>query len=284
MLLPGGRSHVGTARPLIPADGEGPRRSVRIRPFLIAPCAVTNAGFGRFCEATGYRTEAEEIGWSTVFAPMVHGNAQSALPTGGAPDWWRATRGACWRRPEGPGSGIAGRIDHPVCHVSLRDARAYANWAGGRLPREAEWEYAARGRLPDPVYPWGDREPDDHDFVPCNVWQGTFPRLNSIRDGYYGTAPADAFEPNGYGLFNMAGNVWEWTEDAFRVRSVSSRLRRNGQPSGRREHVLKGGSFLCHPSYCHRYRIAARTPAPAETATNHLGFRLAFEVEDRPKP
>lgn len=147
------------------------------------------------------------------------------------------------------------------------------------MPTETEWEHAARGGRKDARYPWGDAEPDDDRNIFCNIWQGEFPDENTVRDGFYGTAPVDAFEPNPYGLFNMSGNVWEWCADRFRVRSVGKTARvRNKQANAEKEHVLKGGSFLCHKSYCWRYRIAARSGRPGDTSACNSGFRLAFDA------
>lgn len=277
--IPGGRAEVGTRQPLLPADGEGPVRRVTLRPFRISPTAVSNAQFARFVAATGYVTEAEEIGWSAVFFRHLHPDAEARPGDGGAPDWWAVTAGACWRCPEGGASSTEGREDHPAVHLSLRDAEAFAAWAGGRLPTEAEWEHAARGGLTGATYPWGDREPDDDAYQPCNIWQGDFPRHDTARDGYSGTCPVDTFAPNGYGLFNMVGNTWEWCADRFRIRSLAKPAqRRNAAAAASGARVLKGGSFLCHRSYCHRYRIAARSPAPPDTATSHLGARVVFDA------
>jgi formylglycine-generating enzyme required for sulfatase activity len=166
----------------------------------------------------------------------------------------------------------------PVAHVSWADARAFAAWCGGRLPTEAEWEHAARGGLPDPVYPWGDEEPDDRRIL-CNIWQGRFPDENTAADGFAGTSPVRAFPPNGAGLFDMAGNVWEWTADPFRIASLgSAAAARNRDAARGRQKVLKGGSFLCHRSYCHRYRIAARSGLPPDSASSNVGFRIVHEI------
>lgn len=275
--LPGGRSRVGTDASPLPQDGESPTRVVSIKPFAIDPFAVTNEWFCEFVVATGYATEAERYGWSLVFAPFVPEGAQPIGSQDGL-SWWRRVEGACWKQPEGRQSSLAGRLDHPVVHVSWNDASAFAAWAGGRLPTEAEWEYAAAGGLTRARFPWGDREPDDVSFQPCNIWQGEFPTLNTRADGHLGTAPADAFAPNGYGLFDMVGNTWEWCADAFRVRSLTrAAKRRNEIARADGERLLKGGSYLCHRSYCYRYRIAARTGASADSSTGHVGFRVVFD-------
>ncbi|WP_226782134.1 formylglycine-generating enzyme family protein [Oceaniglobus trochenteri] len=275
--VPGGTSLIGTDRPVILPDEESPLRRARVKPLWWERGTTTNAAFARFVAATGYQSEAERFGWSFVFWMHV----PEALNTTRAVDgleWWRRVDGACWAHPTGP-EGPPADPDHPVVHMSWADARAYAGWAGGRLPREAEWEHAARGGLGDVRYPWGDREPDDTEFMPCNIWQGDFPRTNTCADGHSATAPAISFAPNGYGLFNMVGNVWEWSGDPFRLRSLK-KTARNAAPHGPQK-MLKGGSFLCHASYCHRYRIAARTGNTPDSATTHMGFRVVY---DSPPP
>lgn len=273
----GGRIRVGDDASPLPHDGETPSRTVVVKPFAIDPHAVTNAWFSDFVDATCYRTDAERFGWSLVFKAFAVA-APDALGSPDAPSWWRRVDGACWRHPEGPHSTIADRGNHPVVHVSWNDAAAFAAWAGGRLPSEAEWECAARGTLTDARFPWGDRDPDDTTFQPCNIWQGDFPSHNACADGYAGTAPVDSFAPNSVGLFNVTGNTWEWCSDAFRVRSLARTARaRNDAARAAGERVLKGGSYLCHRSYCYRYRIAARTGVGADNSTGHVGFRLAFD-------
>ena len=248
-----------------------------IAPFAIDPHAVTNAWFSDFIDATGYGTDAERFGWSLVFKAFASG-APGVMDSPDAPSWWLRVEGACWRHPNGPNSTIADRGNHPVVHVSWNDAVAFAAWAGGRLPSEAEWECAARGTLADARFPWGDQDPDDTTFQPCNIWQGYFPAHNACADGYACTAPVDSFPPNSIGLFNMAGNTWEWCADAFRVRSLARTARaRNDAARAAGERVLKGGSYLCHRSYCYRYRIAARTGVSADSSTGHVGFRLVFD-------
>jgi formylglycine-generating enzyme len=275
--LPGGRFRVGTDASPLPQDGESPTRLANIRPFAIDPFAVTNAWFSQFVVGTGYRTDAERIGWSLVFGGFVP-EGTSAMPSRDGPSWWVRVEGAWWKQPEGPRSHIADRLDHPVVHVSWNDAAAFAAWAGGRLPTEAEWEFAAAGGLFKARFPWGEQEPDDVSFQPCNIWQGEFPTHNTRIDGHLGTAPVDAFAANGFGLFNMVGNAWEWCADAFRVRSLARAAKqRNEGARAAGERVLKGGSYLCHRSYCYRYRIAARTGVSADTSTGHVGFRLAFD-------
>ncbi len=277
--IPGGRAEIGTDAPIFDSDGEGPRRFVPLPPFRLDETAVTNERFQRFVAASGHVSEAERYGWSFVFAGHLPKERKGSARVTGA-EWWRKVEGACWHAPEGPGSDLAARTNHPVVHVSRRDALAFAAWAGGRLPSEVEWEHAARGGLTGATFPWGNREPDDVGFLPCNIWQGRFPQQDTGADGYRGTAPARDFAPNGYGLYQMCGNVWEWTADAFRVRSLkraAQALNRAATREGR--YLLKGGSFLCHKSYCFRYRIAARIGNTPDSSTSHTGFRVAYNVD-----
>lgn len=274
VAIPAGRAEIGTDRPLFSVDGEGPRRFTELPAYRMDEAAVTNARFAAFVAATGYVSEAEGYGWSFVFERDVVGPAGDLQRPEGAP-WWCRVDGANWRQPAGPGSTIEQRMDHPVVHVSHRDALAFAGWAGGRLPSEAQWEHAARGGLQGALYPWGDDEPGDQGPFPCNIWQGSFPQADSGADGHRGTAPARSFSPNGYGLYNMCGNVWEWCAEPFRVRSLKRAAQQlNREAASERRQVLKGGSFLCHRSYCHRYRIAARIGSAPDSSTSHMGFRL----------
>ncbi len=276
VFFPAARTFVGTDRPLIAQDGEGPRRPVRLPAFSLDVTTVTNARFAEFVRETGYVTEAQRFGWSPVFRPLMGENAPP--PSDTRVPWWVKVDGAHWAAPEGPGSSIEARMDHPVVQVSWADAQAFAAWCGGRLPTEAEWEHAARGGLDDPRFPWGDDEPDDGEAIYANIWQGRFPHTNTLADGYLGTSPVTAFPPNGAGLYGMAGNVWEWTADAFRVRSLSREAKaRNDNAARTNEKVTKGGSFLCHISYCYRYRIAARSALTAESAASNVGFRIAYD-------
>ena len=259
------------------ADGEGPPRRVRLAGFSIATCAVTNAEFGAFVRDTGHVTVAELCGWSFVFKSFVgKGSTGRCKGISSEAPWWVAVEEACWRRPEGPGSHVNDRMDHPVTHVSWHDARAYCRWSGTRLPTEAQWEFAARGGLEGATYPWGD------ELVPggrhrCNIWQGEFPTRDTGHDGHVGTAPVRAYAPNGFGLHNAVGNVWEWCEDWFSPnyhRVTRAEDPRYVIPTGRRS--MRGGSFLCHRSYCNRYRVAARGSNTPESTTNHCGFRVAL--------
>lgn len=274
IAVAGGRAFVGTDDPRIPADGEGPRRQVTLQPFALEAQTVTNLRFAEFVDATGYATEAERFGWSSVFVGLMSPDSRQLYSAPGAP-WWLRVEGANWRTPEGPGSTIDGRMDHPVVQVSWRDAQAFTEWVGGRLPTEAEWEHAAGG-ADGRRFTWGDEEPGD-DRVPCNIWQGRFPDHNTCADGYLGTAPARSFTPTERGFYNLLGNVWEWTSDSFRIRSLSRAARlRNEDATRFSEKVLKGGSFLCHISYCYRYRIAARMGLSPDSAASNASFRVAY--------
>ncbi|WP_093346623.1 MULTISPECIES: formylglycine-generating enzyme family protein [Saccharopolyspora] len=259
--LDGGSFLMGSEDELAYAE-EGPVRTVRVGPFRISRTAVSNAEFAEFTAATGYRTEAERWGWSFVFAGLLPDDFPPTRGVAAAP-WWRQVEGADWRRPEGPGSDVDGRADHPVVHVSWSDAQAYCAWSGLRLPSEAEWEYAARGGLAGRPFPWGDeREPGGEHRM--NVWQGTFPQHNDRSDGWVGTCPVTAFEPNAFGLHNTTGNVWEWCADRFAP----------GGPS----RSARGGSYLCHDSYCRRYRVSARQGLTPDTSTGNTGFRCAQDA------
>lgn len=277
VLLPGGAFQMGTEdKDGWPADGEGPVREVRVDSFYIDSTTVTNAQFAKFIDETGYRTEAEEFGWSYVFRILLPKSKQRKLrqeKTVQGLQWWYAIEGAYWKKPEGSGSNIRKRQDHPVVHVSWRDANAYCQWAGKRLPTEAEWEYAARGGVEQTRYPWGN------ELTPggkhrCNIWQGDFPRTNTAEDGYIGTAPARSFRPNEFGLYNVCGNVWEWCQDWFSPSWHLTGTRENPQgPDTGEARSMRGGSFLCHDSYCNRYRLGARTANTPDSSTSNCGFR-----------
>lgn len=283
-FVPGGAFSMGNDDGrAIAGDGEGPAREVHVSGFLVDRRCVTNAQFAVFVRATGHVTDAERYGWSFVFEPLIAPAASGQVIDAEVPDapWWRGVVGATWWMPEGPGSHVEGRWRHPVVHVSWRDARAYARWAGKRLPTEAEWEKAARGGLVGARFAWGD------DLTPggrhrANIWQGTFPTHNTADDGYVATSPVDAFPANGYGLHDAAGNVWEWCFDAWSEdwhtrESPATREDPTGPPAGE-DRVIRGGSYLCHVSYCERYRVAARTHTSVDASTGHMGFRCAADT------
>jgi len=273
--LPGGTFLMGTNRgEAFAADGEGPVRAVVLSPFRMDTYPVTNREFAEFVEATGYRTESELYAWSFVFWVQLPKDRIEDLveDTVTAAPWWCKVPGAWWREPEGPGSDVNERAEHPVVHVSWNDAAAYAAWAGKSLPTEAQWEYAARGGLEQRLYPWGDELTPAGKHL-CNIWQGEFPRVNTAEDGYEATCPVDAFPSNGFGLYSMTGNVWEWCADWFGVGALVEPVHDPLGPAQGQAKVMKGGSFLCHESYCNRYRVAARTSNTPDSAASNIGFR-----------
>ena len=274
--LPGGEFLMGSDDSTFPADREGPVRTVRVEPFAIDRYALSNARFAAFIAASGYRTDAERLGWSFVFHGFLPPEHPPTRAVAAAP-WWRVVAGATWSCPEGEGSSLEGRWDHPVVHLSWHDASAYARWAGGRLPSEAEWEYAARGGRVQTTFPWGNRLQDGGRHH-CNVWQGTFPTRDRALDGYSGTAPVNAFEPNDFGLYNVVGNVWEWTADTWNDAGGAGEPLPNValQSPSADERVMKGGSYLCHASYCNRYRLGARSRSTVDSSTGHVGMRVAY--------
>ncbi|WP_460688679.1 formylglycine-generating enzyme family protein [Nesterenkonia suensis] len=257
--LDGGAFRMGSEDALAyPQDGEGPVRTVEVAPLAISATTVTVAEFAAFVLATGHVTDAQRCGDSLVFAGKLAPQVAERLPRVSEAPWWCQVPGATWFAPEGPGSSARGREDHPVTHVSQRDATAYAAWLGARLPSEQEWEFAARGGLDQQPYPWGAvRDPDG--VRRMNIFPGSFP---DDPGGPVGTVPVRSFEPNGYGLFNVTGNVWEWTASP--------------RSAGSDELVMRGGSYMCHESYCRRYRTSARSSATADTSLGHAGFRVAL--------
>jgi formylglycine-generating enzyme len=296
ITIPGGEFTMGSER-FYPE--EAPRRRVRVGSLRMDPTPVTNAQFAHFVDATGYVTTAEHAPDPRDYPGMdpalgvpgslVFHKTAGPVAFDDPSNWWRFVPGACWRHPTGPDSSIDGLEDHPVVQVAYADAEAYAAWAGKALPTEAEWEYAARGGLDDADYAWGDELAPGGAML-ANYWQGLFPFANQKLDGWEGTSPVGSFPPNGYGLYDMIGNVWEWTQDWWseglpKPRSAccvaenprGGRLRDSYDPQmpqvriGRK--VLKGGSHLCAENYCRRYRPAARHPEMIDSATSHIGFR-----------
>jgi sulfatase modifying factor 1 len=290
---------------------EGPPHRVRVHGFWMDETEVTNAQFRAFVEATGYVTTAEKKpNWEEikkqvppgtpkppddqlVAASMVFSPPAGPVPLDDFTAWWAWVPGADWRHPEGPGSSLEGKDDHPVVQVSWDDAVAYAQWAGKRLPTEADWEFAARGGLPAKHYVWGD-EPVSESRPQANIWQGEFPHRNTKADGFAGAAPVKSFPPNGYGLYDMAGNVWEWCSDWYRPDTYELQLAASqggviDNPQGPEKsfdpsepfapkRVQRGGSFLCHATYCSSYRPSARRSTTPDSSMCHLGFRC---VKDR---
>jgi sulfatase modifying factor 1 len=263
------------------ADGEGPVHDVELSPYRLSATCVTNREFAAFVDSTGYITEAERFGWSFVFGGLLPDGFRPTRAVAAAP-WWRQVVGADWRHPEGPHSDVDRRGSHPVIHVSWSDADAYCRWAGVRLPTEAEWERAARGGAEGAIFPWGDSLESDGRHL-MNVFQGTFPSHNTGEDGWIGTAPVDAFPANGFGLYNMTGNVWEWCADWYSPSYYREARRRDptGPPQGT-VRVMRGGSYLCHASYCRRYRVAARSANTPDSSAGNVGFRVALDAQGSP--
>jgi formylglycine-generating enzyme len=310
--VPGGEFTMGTDSELGKPD-EKPAHRVRVDGFWMDETHVTNARFREFVEATGYVTtaekplDAEEMlrqsppGTPPPSAKDLAPGALVFTPTSGPVNltrpgahrqWWKWTPGANWRHPEGPGSSIEGKDDHPVVQVSWHDAVAYADWAGKRLPTEAEWEYAARGGLENKPYVWGDDRPTDTS-IRANLWQGLFPHRNTAADGYAGTSPVRAFRPNGYGLYDMSGNAWQWCSDWYQIDLYRQRAGKGVivNPAGPEKsydprqpnaplRAQKGGSFLCNDAFCTRYRPSARHGCTPDTGMSHVGFRCVMSPKE----
>lgn len=265
------------------ADREGPKISIDLPGYMMDETTVTNASFGEFVVATGYTTEAEHFGWSFVFHYFLDEATKNRSRLVPNMSWWYAVEGADWRHPEGPLSSLKGRMDHPVVQVSRNDAVAYCQWAGKRLPTEAEWEVAAKGGTTREKYPWGTELLEGSQYH-CNIWQGSFPLTNELSDGYAGTAPAKHYDPNGYGIYQMIGNVWEWCSNPARIDLADFQTKsgkyfwQNFQTADDGLYAIRGGSFLCHQSYCKRYRIAARNGNSGMSAANNIGFRCIKDL------
>lgn len=275
LFIKGGTFTMGTNKPIFVADGEGPAREVQIDDFFMDVHEVSNAEFELFVNSTGYKTEAESFGDSFVFESLLSEDTKSKITQAvAAAPWWLPVKGCSWRHPEGPDSDIKDRMDHPVIHVSWNDASKYCSWAQKRLPTEAEWEYACRAGLENRLYPWGNKL-QPHDQHRVNIWQGEFPEHNTGDDGYISTAPVTAFPPNAYGLHNIIGNVWEWTSDWWETKHSTEPATNPTGPESGTDKVKKGGSYLCHHSYCFRYRCAARSQNTPDSSAGNLGFRCA---------
>ncbi|KUR65162.1 formylglycine-generating enzyme family protein [Paenarthrobacter ureafaciens] len=258
------------------ADGEAPVHEVSLDAFRIDSTAVTNHQFAAFVDSTGYRTEAEIFGSSAVFHLLAEADRKDILGVAAGTPWWLNVRGADWAHPGGPSSHWSHMGDHPVVHVSHNDALAYCAWADRRLPTEAEWEYAARGGLDQRRFPWGNQLLGAEGMHMCNIWQGTFPTKNTGDDGHLGTAPVMSFPPNGFGLYEVSGNVWEWCSDWFLPKYYRNSPKHSPQgPTIGSGRVMRGGSYLCHDSYCNRYRVAARSSNTPESSSGNTGFRTA---------
>ncbi|MEM9885542.1 MAG: formylglycine-generating enzyme family protein [Bacteroidota bacterium] len=307
VLIPGAAFQMGGDNEQARPD-EFPKHAVRVDSFWIDETEVTNRQFQVFVEATGYVTVAERpIDWEemkkelppntpkppdSILQPgaLVFVPTQTPVSLQDYSQWWSWTIGANWRHPEGPNSSIKDKLDHPVVQIAWEDAVAYADWAGKRLPTEAEWEWAARGGTEGNIYPWGD-ENINEGATRANFWQGLFPYQNTEQDGYFGTAPVKTFLPNAYGLYDMAGNVWEWCSDWYRndyYQDVVSSVQQNPSGPSRSfdpnepytpKRVTRGGSFLCNDDYCSGYRVASRMSSSPDTGLNHTGFRCVLDVQ-----
>lgn len=267
------------------SDNEGPPVELSMPDFYMSETTVTNEMFYHFMMGTGYLTEAERLGTSFVFQDLIKEENQekvNAMATGMT--WWLDVEDVNWRKPEGPGSSITDKMAHPVVHITWNDAMAYCRWVGGRLPTEAEWEVAARGGHPGNEYQWGDElTPNGEHFA--NIWQGEFPHNNTGEDGYIATAPAADFFQNDYGIRQMTGNVWEWCLNPSRIdlkefnEKTTENFMEEIETHEMRNMATRGGSFLCHDSYCTRYRVAARNGNSANSASSNIGFRYVVDVD-----
>jgi sulfatase modifying factor 1 len=298
--IPGGEFEQGADNGQA-SDDEYPKHRVKLDGFWIDATEVTNAQFAGFVKATGYVTVAEKKpDWEELKKQLPAGTLKpdesllvasslifkappSEVPLNDYSQWWEWKKGADWKHPQGPGSDIKDKENYPVVHVTWIDARAYAKWAGKRLPTEAEWEFAARGGLSNNIYPWGN-EPVNNGKPRANFWQGHFPDKNTLTDKFYTSAPVKSFAANGYGLYDMAGNVWEWCEDLYHNQYYEEVKNGVSNPRGpaasfdpeeptASKRVLKGGSFLCNDSYCSGYRVARRMKSTEDSSMEHLGFR-----------
>ena len=256
---------------VFPGDGEGPVRNIYVDDFSISAKCITVGEFARFVEDTKYRTEAETFGWSFCFFDQIQDSDYPEVVKEAS--WWVKMERAFWNLPDGHNVAIKNFLKHPVTHVSWNDANAFCKWYKTRLPTEAEWEYAARGGLEQKIFPWGD-EFLVEGKINCNIFQGKFPSDNTSEDGFRFTAPVDCYSANGFGLYNVAGNVWEWTQDWFtRFHDLETNVNPIGPERGNTK-VIKGGSFLCHDSYCNRYRVSARSSNTLDSSTANMGFRV----------
>ncbi len=267
-----------------PGDGETPVHRVELAAYRIDATPVTNDDFAAFARDSGYHTEAERYGSSAVFHLAVAADDDDILGRSPRIPWWLDVRGASWLHPDGPRSDLAGRGDHPVVHVTWNDARAYCRWAGRRLPTEAEWERASRGGIEGARYPWGNDLMDGEIWC-TNIFQGTFPTRNTGDDGWLTTAPVRSYRRNGFGLWQTVGNVWEWCQDnydprAYARRAGSGPVRNPLIDDGSGARVLRGGSYLCHDSYCNRYRNSARSSNTPDSSMSNSGFRTVSETGD----
>ena len=274
VLIPGGTYLMGSTTGM---PHETPVHEIVVDPFYLDIHEVTNDEFAAFVEATGFVSEAEEWGWSLGFVP----DAETTESVPGA-EWWVKVDKADWRHPLGPDTSIEGKGNYPVVQVSWNDAVAYCKWAGKRLPTEAEWEFAARGGRSDTIFPWGNKLEVDGRMM-ANTWNGIFPQADSGADGYASVSPVETYPANGYGLYDVGGNVWEWCEDWFQGDYYHRSPRENPRgPAQGIEKVLRGGSWLCEPNYCHGYRVSHRNHSGIDTGLNHVGFRCAQDSAAQP--